>query len=368
MKNRRWLVIALALLTAALLTAAQAEGTVSLEEIGIRYTPAEGETCLTRGDMPADALSALGTDAETLLSSMERDDLYLISLMPDGRQVSLEVTAKPVGIASSDYYQMTVDEKSVFLTRLARKGGYGGAFWQADGYALFSSTAESQGLGTLSYADLSLSTLYLDRVYTFRMDLIGRQAEQADTDLLLSAAGRAMRLGARAQTEAEEAEEPAVEPLALPSTEVESQAASFTYQSRDCPLTLDPVPAVVGVTNITLSGVTVPGAHMRYSVNGSTSSRVKADEDGAFSVTVPSLEGNAENDVEVLVYKDALQTVVDFTVTVDWQYAPLALETPGNVEADGVTLNGLVLPGPPWCSPNGATTAPSRLPKTARLP
>ncbi len=164
MKYRRF-VVTLALLCSLLLAAAQAEGTIRLDGIGLRYTPAQGEVCLTRDGMAAEGLAALGTDAETLLTVMERDGLYLIGILPDGRQVSLEIADKPDGVACGDYAGMTVEERSRFLTVLAREGSYGGAFWQADGYALFSSGVETQGSGALTYADLSLSTLYLNRVY-----------------------------------------------------------------------------------------------------------------------------------------------------------------------------------------------------------
>ncbi len=180
-------------------------------------------------------------------------------------------------------------------------------------------------------------------MYTFRTDLIGREASQADIDLLLSAADRALRLGAAAtQDKVDTAES---RPLSLPFATVESEAAALTFQSNACPLTLGPVAATVGVTGFPLTGVTAPGAYVRYAVNGKAASRVKADAAGAFSVAVTGLTGDAANAVEVAVYTDTLKTVVDFTVTVDWQNAPLALETPGIVEADHVTLAGLALPG-----------------------
>lgn len=345
MKIRRVFALALALGCAVLFATAHADGTVMLDEIGVRYTPVSGEVFVTRDHMDAQALISLGTDSETMLGSMVRDGLYLVSLMSDGRQFSLGIAAKPEGISSGEYADMTTVEKDAFLAQLARKGGYGNAIWEKGGYALFSSTAEAQADGSLTYADISLATLYLNNVYTFRMDVIGREAQQADIDLLLSAAGRTLRLGAKAQNAGTDAEAPQEQTLTLPSTTVESQPVTLTYVSQDCALTLDPIADTIGITRFTLSGTTVPGGYLRYSLNNKNSSRVKADEQGAFNFTVPNLAGGEANAIELTAFKGELKTVVDFTVMVDWQLSPLATETTGVVTADNVTLRGLTLPG-----------------------
>lgn len=341
MKYCRWTVLLLAIICAFFWPQALADDTIPLDTIGMRYTPAADETCLTRDQMDAQALATLGTDQPTLLDAMTRDGLYLISLLSDGRQFSLGVASKPAVITCSNQEEMTLAEKDTFLQQLARQGNYGTALWQDNGYALFASTAEAQGSGTLTYSSLSLSTLYLDHVYTFRMDIIGREANQADTDLLLSATERTLRLGAASATGAESVD---AQSLTLPDTSVAFQPATLTYSSRDCDLTLDPIPDTLGVTQFMISGVTVPGAYLRYSVNGKTSSRVKADDAGSFRITVPSLEGNAVNQMQFTAYKGDLKTVASFTVTVNWQDSPFVLEEPGTVESNNVTLKGLTLP------------------------
>lgn len=342
MKYRRWTVLLLAILCVFLWPQALADDTIPLDAIGMRYTPTADETCLTRDQMDAQALASLGTDQSTLLDAMTRDGLYLISLLPDGRQFSLGVSSKPATLACSDQSDMTMAEKDTFLQQLARQGNYGTALWQDNGYALFASTAEAQGSGALTYSNLSLSTLYLDRVYTFRMDIIGREADQTDTDLLLSAAERTLRLGAASATDEGGTD---AQLLTLPDMSVAFQPAVLTYASQDCDLTLDPIPDTLGVTQFVISGVTVPNGNLRYSVNGKTSSRVKADDTGSFRITVPSLEGNAVNQMQFTAYKGDLKTVVSFSITVNWQDSPFVLEATDAVQGNSVTLNGLTLPG-----------------------
>lgn len=105
----------------------------------------------------------------------------------------------------------------------------------------------------------------------------------------------------------------------MPDTSVSYQQAALTYSSRDCDLALDPIPDTLGVTQFVISGVTVPGGYLRYSIGGKSSSRVKADDTGSFRITVPSLEGNAVNQMQFVAYKGDLKTVVSFSITVDWQ-------------------------------------------------
>ena len=346
MKYRRWVALALVWVGMAYGVTALAAETVSLEEIGLRYAPSDGEICVTQNNADPRALSAFGTDADTLRSAMTRDGLYLMTLLADGRQISLGIADKPDGIAASDVFLMDASEKDTFLTLLARQGGYGNAAWASDGYALFSSAAQASTDGSLSYADLSLSTLYLNKVLTFRMDLIGRAAVQDDADQLLACAARTLRLGAATQTDAAVAADNAESTaLTLPESVVTGDPVTFNYVSKGCDLTLDPVPDHIGLTTLTVTGKTVPNGYLRFSVNGDSSSRVKADADGAFRLTMPGLEGNVDNAIEITAFKGDAKTVVDFTVTVNWLTSPVALQSVGAVEAQEVTLAGLTLPG-----------------------
>lgn len=325
------------------LSTAYAQGEIALDDVGLRYTPASGETCLTRDTTDPALLAAFGADAETLQNAMRSDGAYLIRLGEDGLQVTLTVTQKPEGIASADAAQMTAAEKDVFLTALARQGGYGAAFWQTHGYALFTSAAEQLESGGLSYARLTLATLYLDQVYAFHMDLIGREAGQAEPALLLAMAARTLRLGAAAQTAA--GGDAPSQALTLPDTAVPSDPVEWVAQSQTCALTLDPVAATLGVTQFTLSGTTVPGGAIRYTVNGKSSSRIVADAQGAFRVTVPNLKGNADNAIVVTATKGDQKTQLSGTIAVQWLDTPLVLETVTQAEATLVTVRGLTLPG-----------------------
>ena len=343
MNIRRWIACALVVLGMLPAGVAGADAPVALEAVGLRYTPAQGEIIATQDSIPDSALDALGTDAQTLATAMAQDGVCFTSIQPDGRQFSLMLQAKPTDIAASDASLMTAAEKEVFLTQLARQGGYGAAVWTDSGYALFSAPVAAQGNSTLSYSGLTLATLYLNQVYALHMDVIGREATQADADLLQDAAARLLRLGAATASEA--GATPADTALVLPDTAVASGVAQVSYTQQDLALELDPIADTIGVTQFTLSGRTVPYGYLRYALGGSTSSRIKADADGAFRFTVPGLTGDAVNLIELTAFKGDQMTVGSFSVTVQWQLTPLALSPIASAQGKTVTLNGLTLPG-----------------------
>lgn len=329
--------------------AAFAENPISLNEIGIRYYAVEGELCLTRDQLPEDALRLLGVDAKTMLGSMERDNLFLICLSPDGRQVSLRGSDKPAEITKQNSFQLEELEKEQFLTLLARLGHYRSAIWQdsAPGFALFStlSTAinpEPDEESILSHT-VALSTLYLDKVYSFQTDIIGRTPTEADVDLLLSTAKRTLLLGAEEKTPALSEPAPLTLPVPVPLTD---ETVTFTEEIGSIPLSLSPVPSVIPATNLTLSGKTAPNTYVRYSVNGAASSRFKAKADGTFTVTMPKLKPDGTNAIEVTAFDQTHVSTIRFEVAVHWQATPLALsQTGGEVEGESFTLYGLTLPG-----------------------
>ncbi len=324
---------------------ALADAAVPLDEIGVRYFPLENEQTLTRMEATPEALARLGVDAETALQAMERDDLYLICLSPEGRQVSLRVTHKPEGLASQSVFQMDAMEKEQFLTLVARSGRYLTASFQdgLPGFALFSTQGEDDKNEALY--TLSLSTLYLGRVYSFQTDVIGRAPTPGDTAFLTDVVSRALLLGAASQPEAGEAEEAALSLPAQPA--LTDQMAAFQVDRNDLDLRLEPVPSVVGSTALVLRGTTAPKAYVRYVVGGQASSRFLSEADGSFSVTVPNLEPDADNAIEVTSFlKSGETSTVRFSVRVQWQPSPLVLsKTGGAVEGDRLPLRGLTLPG-----------------------
>jgi hypothetical protein len=179
-----------------------------------------------------------------------------------------------------------------------------------------------------------------------RADIIGREPTQADTELLLGVADRLLMLGASTaatETAGTAAETP--QPLVLPDVTVASNPAEITHIRDDLSLTLDPVPDTVGVTQITLSGTTVPNGYLRYAVGDATSSRIKADGTGAFRFTLTGMTGNATNRIELTAFKGDVKTILRFSVTVDWKSVPFTLQTVQTAEGRNATLRGLTLPG-----------------------
>ena len=324
---------------------AMAESTVELDSIGVRYAPAESEICVTRDVQPEEALAKLGVDDATLLDSMLRDNAYLIVLLEDGRQVSLTVEQRPAELTQSHLAELDAAGKQQFLSLLARKGNYAQAAWQNDlsGYALFSSSLDETD-SVLAYETLALSTLYLGKIYTFRTDVIGREPDLSDTTLLLNVAKRTLLLGATSESEPAPVEEEI--PLALPEQPVLSeQAAAITTIRESMPLTIQDVPSIIGTTEFTLSGTTQADVSLKYSVNGTSSSRFKSDENGNFSANVRGLKAG-DNKLELIAYRGKDQTRISFEVTVDWQLTPMVLANRAPaVESDTVTIEGLTLPG-----------------------
>lgn len=338
-------VISLALTLAMLMScAAFAQESVPLDHIGMRYLPAEGDICLTREDMNPEGLALLGVDEATALAAMQSDNLHLMIFTADGRQVSLRVDDKPAEISADNAHDLSIQDKELLLTLLARGGRYASAAWQgeAHGYAFFSSPAQSAGA---SLCTLSMSTLYLGKIFSLQTDIVGRDPTEEDRRLLLSAAERLLRLGATRVDETGGEVQNVMLTLPDPSPLVSGQA-EITTVKNDIALTLDPVPAISGLTTLSLSGVTEPRAFIRYSINGQTSSRIRADEDGRFSVTVSGLTGNEENPIELSASKDDKAAIVRFSVKVDWQSTPLVIAPlPASIQADSVVLRGLTLPG-----------------------
>ncbi len=341
---RTMLVLAAA---AALLCSLSALGeeAVALDAIGLRYYPAPGEFCVTSGSCPAEALSLLSADQATVQAAMESDQSPLMVLSQDGTQVSLRVTARPSTVFPENVFALTPAQKEQFLTLLAREHGYFAASWLENlpGFALLTTQGASPeaaaGLQTLS-----LSTLYLGKIYAFQTDVMGRSLTQADTDLLLAVARRTILLGGVPQDPAAATE---AAPLTLPEQPMlTTETAPVAYQLGSIPLTLSPLPALVGTTTMELSGTTAPGMGLKYSVNGSLSSRFKADVNGAFSVTMKNLDPEKPNEILVIASKGKETSTAQCQVRVDWQTTPLVVSpTAGLVRDNHFALRGLTLPG-----------------------
>ncbi|MEG2316463.1 MAG: hypothetical protein RSC91_09605, partial [Clostridia bacterium] len=81
-----------------LFTGANVAFAIDLPAQGVRFAASDGELCLTRSNMPPEALKLLNVSAETALAAMESDDSYLMVLSPDGLQVNLRVLPAPEGL------------------------------------------------------------------------------------------------------------------------------------------------------------------------------------------------------------------------------------------------------------------------------
>ena len=340
------LLLGLCLLLAGLGAVALAESAVPVPEIGIRYYATENELCLTRSDLPEEGLRWFGMDAAAMRAAMENGQLFLVSLYRSGGQVSLRCFEKPEGISGENSFALTPAEKESFLILLARQGQFHSAEWVADapGFALFSTYREGEALAPATVHTLSVSTLFQNRIYALQTDIINRPPNESDIALLLSAVERTLFLGDVAESAGHQED---VTPLTLPPlSPLTEKNAAFTKELSGIPLTLAPIPEIVGTTTLLLTGTTDAGVSMRYSLNGKASSRFKAGADGSFSVSIKGLETEGDNQVELTAFTTQEASVIRFTVSVQWQQTPLMLsQTSGDVQEDSVALNGVTLPG-----------------------
>ncbi len=318
--------------------AVAAETALPLENLGLRYYAEQGEVCLTRERLPEEGLSRLKVERETALAAMERDGSWLVALREDGRQVSLCVLPAPEGFSASDVSALNAEEREALLLTLARGQAAHDAVWLEDApdYALCESSLTG---GALDIHTLSLNTLYLGKIVSLRMEIVGRGVTEADREALRDAAGRTLRLGAASGAGERELETPEMPVLTTETAAVERKGDGVE-------LKLDPPPATVGGNVVTLSGTTDARAKLRYEVNDSGSYAFVPEKDGSFSVTARNLKDGQDNRVTVTARLDGASASASFTVGVDRQDTPLEISpTSGASFADSFEIRGVTLPG-----------------------
>ncbi|MCL1855954.1 MAG: hypothetical protein FWF86_09500, partial [Clostridia bacterium] len=160
-----------------------------------------------------------------------------------------------------------------------------------------------------------------------------------DEDMLIAAAGRTIL----PDIQPEEEQGPLVLPPQGPLTD---ENVVFSYVLGTPPIEIVPFPAVVGSTSLFINGHTAPNGSLKYSVNGRSSSRFKADADGSFSVTMKNLTPDTNNEIIIFAYGNGSASTAACNVYVRWQPTPIVLsQTTGTVREDRMTLQGITLPG-----------------------
>ncbi|MEG2253379.1 MAG: hypothetical protein RSC98_10090, partial [Clostridia bacterium] len=115
-----------------LFTGANVAFAIDLPAQGVRFAASDGELCLTRSNMPPEALKLLNVSAETALAAMESDDSYLMVLSPDGLQVNLRVLPAPEGLEADDVSQLDAAARTALLRSLARLHSADSAEWSGE--------------------------------------------------------------------------------------------------------------------------------------------------------------------------------------------------------------------------------------------
>ena len=337
--------LVLFILIVCLCETALAEAPIHLHDIGLRYYADPEELCVTRHDLPEEALGLFGMDQSTLLSAMESGRIHFISISPEGRQVSLRILDKPDGIVAENDFQLGAQEQELFLRKSPLGSHFSPLSWDTGmpGFAVFS-TDDSESATDNGVHSVAIARLYRNRIYVFQMDIFGRAQTAADSKSLWAVYEKALFLGA-----AEGADSPPAEAavLALPAPAPVTEYADFTETIGSIPLTLVPLPKVLGTTTFLLEGTTAPDAFIRYIINGAASSRVKPAPDGSFAISAKGLDDGKTNEVEVTASRKGDEmSSIRFDMPVDWQPTPLALSPlGGDVYEDRTTVNGLTLPG-----------------------
>lgn len=320
---------------------------VQLDNFDIRYYPTSDQLCVTSASIPQDALDLLGTDEPTVHKAMQYDQIELLVLTPQGQQVSLRIVGRPPNIEKTDIFMLTPEEWDLFFQECISEYGFATAepFPNLPGFAVMSTMNLSDAEVSNELYTFSLVTLYLGKLYFVQTDIFSRSPTQQDIELLQSVAQRLLMLGASSSLEDEndtsmdlDASRSLPAPLAQGVAIIETKAGTL-------PLQLDELPQTIGTTILPVSGLTSPDAFVRYSVNGISSSRIRADKEGRFSFSMKNLETKTSNEIEVVAYTDEGSATVYFTVQVDWQDTPLLLmQSNGHVEEDTMILSGLTLP------------------------
>lgn len=312
--------------------------TLWLGDVGLRYSATEGERCITRDNLQETAMPMLGLDADAARGLMLAEGSYLMLYAPD-YQITLCVSDAPSDISARDISELQAAERDSLLAYLKRSLAATAAQWVEDmpDYALTQSGAG----GNLPFYSLTMSTLYLGRLYSFRLDVVGRELTDTDSAALRSVVARTLRLGA-IDGEAEGAGALALESLPAPSVE----NAAMTVNNDNVRLTAAPVPSIIGTNQLTLSGETDPRARMRVKVNGEASVWFSPDENGAYSFLARGFLNGKDNAVEISASVDDVATILSFSVKLDWQLTPLAVSPTSSYSYDDVfTIEGSTLPG-----------------------
>lgn len=316
---------------------------IALDDIGLRYAPVEGESCMTvTGDITGDKLpESLGMGEDEMINQMKGAGAYLISEMPDGRHVRLLIYDIPEDISADSVWDMNEAQKAEALEYIigffASKDGK----WLDDGsgYALITNTfgAFNARAPIVVMNEMRLATPYLGKLLVLETDIVGREPSDSDEVLLKDAAKRLLRLGARSKPTGGEPEAPAA--MAGPLAEI-------TVLNDELPLSLDPICADYPSTNMVLSGTTQKGTPMRYYIDDNPSSRFYSSEDGSFRVTSPSLVNGKDNVIRLLVLDDNKRGEVTFTLHVDRKPVPVNLSLQmGCVEGEELLVKGKTLAG-----------------------
>ena len=265
----------------ALPCASAAAETLRLDPVGLRYEAGQDERCLTRDTLDASSRELLGLDAATALAAMERDQSQLMVFSED-RQLSLCVLALPSDITAGDISELDEAGRQALLALMMREHAAQRGDWCAEmpDYALL----EASSFGHMDMHTIFLDTLYLGKLYCCKLDVLGRELTEADRSFVLDVGARLLRLGAASDVEG------AGQPLSLPQLPVLStQNVVPTADNSDVPVTVEPIPTVIGANAVILSGTTDPAARLRLKINGNTSSAFEPEPDGSYSVTAKGL-------------------------------------------------------------------------------
>ncbi len=325
--------LAAALLLGALLASGVAiaqEATYVFPYEGFRYTQREGETVLTQTNLAQNGafIASLGTTQDAVLASYVASGIVMEVFPQEGGQVAVSVADAGAFSQVRGIDRLSEEELQEFAAQFADSGLYESCeIVQTTPLCVrltSSATAASTPVYTLRYA-----TLHLGKLYLLSETLVGRAPGEED-DALIERVLSGMQLLRNA---AEPTPSPTATPAPTPTPSPEPTPGIAQTLSAEGDLTVEGVPAYTNSAALTLSGKAEPSQQVSARVGDRSLGRVRAAEDGTFSLDVTLPESG-----DLTLTVSAGEAERSFAVCYELPFAHLTVTEPTETTFTGTNV------------------------------
>lgn len=314
-------VVILAAVPARAQEAGAGEGTFVFPYEGFRFDAPQDARILTQHNLSehTDFLHTLGTDEAAMRAGMQAMGTVAAVFPNAGGQI--EITVVPAaGLPTVSGPQMSAADRQALLDAYKAMPRYQEVDFVAQApdwlRMVFSVKQADLSVFTLRYV-----TLAHGRQYMLSSVLIGREPEPQDDALLFSMVERISYTGATA-TPAPTLT-PASTPEPDPTAKPKAGQAERVGEGGDLPLTIESLPAWVDAPELTIEGVTEPGAVVTVRMAEKELARGSAKE-GAFALKVKLPDESGAYNLRIEVQDKAGRTA-SATYAVAYQKPKLAI-------------------------------------------